>query len=476
MNIRIDPEFEKLIPPLSSDEFQKLEQTILEDGAILNPLIVWDGIIIDGHHRFRIAEKHPHIQYTTFERSFPNRHSAIAWIYKNQLGQRNLSHAQYMYLIGKLYELEKLGHGGNRNPNHDYSGKFAHGSSESPTISHSTSERIAKEYRTSRSSVLRAHDFSKAVDTAETVSPGFRDKVLAGKLNPTITDVNSVIQARTRENKQLNSNQFRKSLIMQVKVPKENIPHAYHEAIISSSHLFVPSEFYQRDFSHARAAKIAARFDERFANAPKVSCRDGKYYVINGQHTIAARKILNHGQDLPIRCNVYHDMTIADEARLFIQENSDLTPGELLWAQMYAHDPDAVDFLKATQRARVLIDYPSECSNQTLSCITTARKIFSEIGPELYVDALRIISEAWDGFPDAFRKENLIGISYFVALYHNEYNRNRLISQLKAVDSLTIYRGVRTASTNHSGYKKYLFQVWKIYNGNSKRHSLPLKF
>ena len=61
MELRIDPEFESKIPPLSAEEFRQLEENILSDGIVINPIIVWNGVIVDGHNRFHILEKHPHI-------------------------------------------------------------------------------------------------------------------------------------------------------------------------------------------------------------------------------------------------------------------------------------------------------------------------------------------------------------------------------------------------------------------------------
>ena len=108
MELRIDPEFESRIPPLTDDEFTQLEENILADGAIISPIIVWDDVIIDGHNRFRIAEKHPHISFTTCNRTFSDRHEALAWVCKNQLGRRNLTFQQKKYLIGRQYESEKI--------------------------------------------------------------------------------------------------------------------------------------------------------------------------------------------------------------------------------------------------------------------------------------------------------------------------------------------------------------------------------
>lgn len=85
---------------------------------------------------------------------------------------------------------------------------------------------------------------------------------------------------------------------------------------INSRDLEIPDE-YQRRLNTERVAKIAAGFNESIANEPKVSFRDGHYYVFDGQHTIQARKHLNGGNELPILCKVYYGMTEAEEARLF---------------------------------------------------------------------------------------------------------------------------------------------------------------
>lgn len=51
---KIDYEFQSQIPPLTDEEFKQLEDNIVSDGVIINPLIVWNGILVDGHNRYRI--------------------------------------------------------------------------------------------------------------------------------------------------------------------------------------------------------------------------------------------------------------------------------------------------------------------------------------------------------------------------------------------------------------------------------------
>ena len=68
--LKIDPEFEDVIPPISSEEFEQLEKNIVSEGALLSPIIIWNGYIVDGHNRYKILQKHPEIECKTFEKHF----------------------------------------------------------------------------------------------------------------------------------------------------------------------------------------------------------------------------------------------------------------------------------------------------------------------------------------------------------------------------------------------------------------------
>lgn len=54
--LKIDPEFQSKIPPLQFEEEQQLEQNIIVEGRLLNPIITWNGYILDGHTRYRILK------------------------------------------------------------------------------------------------------------------------------------------------------------------------------------------------------------------------------------------------------------------------------------------------------------------------------------------------------------------------------------------------------------------------------------
>ena len=86
INLKIDPEFQSQIPPLTDDEYNQLEENILKEGKLLSPLIVWNNTLVDGHNRYAILQKHPEIYFSTMPLPFESREEVLAWICKNQLG------------------------------------------------------------------------------------------------------------------------------------------------------------------------------------------------------------------------------------------------------------------------------------------------------------------------------------------------------------------------------------------------------
>ena len=152
--LKIDPEFQSKIPPLQFEEEQQLEQNIIVEGRLLNPIITWNGYILDGHTRYRILKKHGFIKFEVEEIQLANKYEALAWICKNQLGRRNLSPERKKFLLGKEYESR-------------------------------TCQRIASEHGVGEKTVRRAEKYSQGIDAAEEAVPGAQEEILTGHIKAT---------------------------------------------------------------------------------------------------------------------------------------------------------------------------------------------------------------------------------------------------------------------------------------------------
>src|SRR5437764_12566928 len=81
----------------------------------------------------------------------------------------------------------------------------------------------------------------------------------------------------------------------------------------------------QRDLNQARVSRLAAVFDPEKIDAPTVNHRGDWYYLIDGQHRIAALKQwLSSWQDQQVQCWTYEGLSEADAAEKFLALNDTL--------------------------------------------------------------------------------------------------------------------------------------------------------
>ena len=210
INLKIDPEFQSQIPPLTDDEFKQLEENILKEGKLLSPLIVWNNTLVDGHNRYAILQKHPEIYFSTMPLPFESRGEVLAWICKNQLGRRNLTPEQKKFLIGKQYSVEHRKPGGNGN--NQYTATTQEAVQEElcqidtipPTSAEaSIRKQIAERNNVSESYVARSEKFMRGVEIMEQMTPGMQEKILSGQFKVRDADMHRLARADFPNRKQI---------------------------------------------------------------------------------------------------------------------------------------------------------------------------------------------------------------------------------------------------------------------------------
>ena len=171
-NLSINPELKSLIPPLTAEEFKQLETNVLAEG-IREPIITWQGTIVDGHNRYELAQMYD-LPFKVKEMAFASMEDCMDWMINNQLGRRNVTETQKDYLIGKKYENEKKRHGGAR----DQNGPLK-----------KTAEMLGEEFGIGSTQVKRNEDFAKGVDLLANVEPELKGQILQGKSDLNKQDV-----------------------------------------------------------------------------------------------------------------------------------------------------------------------------------------------------------------------------------------------------------------------------------------------
>jgi N6-adenosine-specific RNA methylase IME4 len=187
-NLVIDPEFEELITPPTSEEYNGLEESILENGYDKNkPITTWNNTIVDGHNRYAICRKH-NIEFTTCEQEFPSRSAAKIWMINEQTKRRNINEMTRAYLVGTRYKEEKKDNGGDRNSfdklSRNIDESVMHSAQLNPTV-----QKIAEQSKVNPSTVQRAEKFTNAVDTVVATTGIKRSSILSGLLKSTMRDI-----------------------------------------------------------------------------------------------------------------------------------------------------------------------------------------------------------------------------------------------------------------------------------------------
>jgi len=173
--IIIDKEFERILPMLDERAIGELESEILEHGCLF-PLLLWDGVLVDGHHRYKIIQKHG-LAFETKDIEFDSREEAIIWIMLHQTGQRNLTPMQLSFYRGYHYTLEKQVHASNQ-----YTVKSAEAQNGPRQNRQSTAQRLAEHYSVSRNTIKRDAQLATAINKIAETSPETKIDILSGKM------------------------------------------------------------------------------------------------------------------------------------------------------------------------------------------------------------------------------------------------------------------------------------------------------
>jgi len=180
INISIDEEFKDLLRPLNSEEYDSLEESIRTLGVAYDPIILWDGIIIDGHHRYGICT-HGGYDYTTLDLEFDSRQEAKQWIIDKQAGRRNLMPMEIKYLRGQRVAKEMKQHGGGL------------GVQEGALL-----DEIAEQENVSKRTLQRDVSLTKDMDQLE---PEVKESVLKGEVKATPKVIKELAKMDKRDQK-----------------------------------------------------------------------------------------------------------------------------------------------------------------------------------------------------------------------------------------------------------------------------------
>ena len=189
LRLKTDDEFMSLIPPRRKVDYEILEKKIQEMGC-LEPIVVWNGYILDGHSRYTICQKH-RISYEIKMLDFENKIEACIWVASCQLKRRDITEEYSRYLVGKIYDYERSKYTDTKPPTKN---QYTVGLNDdipwsgdgiADTLDYvsarQTAMAIGQLYHMSYTTVQKYSYFARAIDVIRNKEPGLVPKIMSGR-------------------------------------------------------------------------------------------------------------------------------------------------------------------------------------------------------------------------------------------------------------------------------------------------------
>ena len=228
--------------------------------------------------------------------------------------------------------------------------------------------------------------------------------------------------------------------------------------------------FYQRNINKTHLKRLVRDFDINLFNPPVLSKRaDGKYYVLDGDHRIAAWKVKCN--DKAMLCKVYHGLTQDQEAKLFLAINAPrtvifTTAAERLNTEYNIKNPEVVDMVTTAKICGVKVDFQKKgATNGRCVAPEALFKVYTDYGREIMIATLKTIMNAWQGDKVSLQSGFIQGIAMFYKLYTGQFESRALVKSLQKNQPIYYLQQARVVSLNGIG-KRYCRVFLNEYNKN----------
>lgn len=194
-----------------------------------------------------------------------------------------------------------------------------------------------------------------------------------------------------------------------------------------------PALVTQREFRQAHADRIAADLDLNKIGFPIINRRDGIYWVLDGQHRVAALKQFGFSDKDTIDCEVFEDLTDAEMAGIFLGRDArkPIPIYDKFHVACTAGNPRENDIRRAVESNGQKI---ARNNTDGISAVGALGKVYDRSGATVLGQVVRAINIGFSGDPVAFDASIVEGLGLVFNRYNgrtNEKDLGRRLSDLQ---------------------------------------------
>ena len=238
---------------------------------------------------------------------------------------------------------------------------------------------------------------------------------------------------------------------------------------------------YQRPVHEIDVEPLVREWDDKLFEPLVVSFRDGRFYLIDGQHRLTALHRLNNGKDVMVLCRVHTGMTYEEEAEMcarLAKSKKPLSLAQSVKAYMEAGtNPDINEIQRLMKYRGFSWAVDKTSSNQHRITATSAvLRAYKLVGASLFDRLLLLLDRTWGGNPDSLNAYMISGTALFLKTYETEMNENVFIQRLSAVYPAEIVRRSKADFSTDSRALRCARVLREKYNARAGGRKLPYRF
>lgn len=202
--------------------------------------------------------------------------------------------------------------------------------------------------------------------------------------------------------------------------------------VINSSQLKSKQD-YQRRIDTDFVKKSIEEFNPNDIDPVHVSYRDGKYYVIDGQHTILILEGINGNKPVDINCIVHKGMTYTDEAHYYVRQYKKKhrhTYNEMAVASYEGGDKLPCEIALKVNNVGGRLPYDKSAkTGMKIGAVKKVTTLYQKDSDNTIL-AIKCLIEAYKGRESSIPAEIIAGTMEFLRLYDNQILTSRLVEAL----------------------------------------------
>lgn len=236
---------------------------------------------------------------------------------------------------------------------------------------------------------------------------------------------------------------------------------------------------YQRPVNMARAKRIVKEFDSNRMRPIELSYRAGSYWCFDGQHRLAAYKMMG-AESIPAQ--IHYNLTYQQEAALFANQHKNECHirkrdewAARLEAGKECSETVTIDTCVKDFGYKIVFDGRSDVTTE-IGCIGLLQNVYARHGINGLQTMLFVISSAWKGKVGATHRDVLGGILKIMDTYPEKMKGkegdifwNRFRDRMASVTPTELQK--KSHQMYSTGAKAMAAMMAKLYNQNLKQSS-----